>query len=226
MTTDYDYRFVMVNYEAKVLRYSNDEFESCRSKSIQFSDILGVEPLPMQQEVDDELERIRHTIHISSSWKSSRRQAQAKERAKERAGVSTCSSWNLWGSYLPRLGNNVQKCGFVIRIPAKRLEFVCTSHRQVEDWIAAIQAAMSLCKDHAMTANSSEADSEPSTQSCSKSSADSETSDDSTELIEVGDSMDLCAPSCKVPLSAIAEPGRCLKAGSSLVVRSTVEPLS
>lgn len=214
----YGYRFYTINYDAKILYYSREESERSTSKSICFADILGVEPLLMQQEDEVELERIRR-----SSWKSARKQAQAKERAKESAGEGRFSFWNLCGSYLPRLGNNVQKCGFVLQTAAKRVEFVCTSHREVEDWIAAIQAAMSLCKDDNMKAHSSEVHSEQSTQS-SKSCTESEPSDKSSELFEVeDDNMDLIAPSCKVPSSTIVKPGRCFTDGSSIVVSSPVE---
>lgn len=231
-------RFCTIDFEAKNFYYSLDEFMLPAGKPTHFSDILGVVPLPTPQEDEDEQERIRR-----SSWKSSRAQAQAKNRAAERTGVGICKSWESYLPRLPRLGNDVQKkYGFILQTTVSRIEFMCTSYAQVEDWIAAIRGAVSLCKDNVIRSElrlhgacetfswlrrkkesdlscsfsehvreqkeKSDVDSEQSTGIPSKSSTKSEPSDESAELFELEEDVDLPAPSCKVRLSTMMKPGR------------------
>jgi len=154
----------------------------------------------MQKDEDkDEQERMRH-----SSWKSSRKQAQAKERAKKHAGGSRFSSW---GQYLGGLGEDMPQCGFILQTKAKRLEFACTSHFQAEKWIAAIQAAMSICTGESSKIRNTDVDSEHSTRSSSKTS---------NESSEVEDDRALPGPFCKVPAYTSMDPGRYFTAGSDL----------
>lgn len=197
----HDDRFLAVDFEKQIMCFSYTQLGLHTSMQIHFSDILGVEPLPTQEDDEVEQERIRRT-----SWKSSRGQKRAKARAKEQVGVCKTRAWE---SYLPRLGKDVQH-GFILQTTVKQIELLCASHDQAKKWVAAIQAAMRLCQDNAIKACNHEVDSVQSTCRSPLRSARS-------ELLEAGDALDPPVPSCKVPLSSVLEPGRCFVVNSSLL---------
>jgi hypothetical protein len=184
----YIHRFFTVDFDARILYYSRSEFGKKVSMPTPFSDILGVEPLTNKMDEDGQ------GMYQRRSWKS-------------------CSC-------LPRLRQEEQ-FDFVIYTKTKHVEVRCTSATGSQKWIATIQAAMLLHTEQSSKTYNDEIDSEQSTRTCSRESSMTNGSEQNSEehaSYEVNEQFLVDpvfdSPLCKVPLSSIAEPGRCLSASS------------
>jgi len=210
--TRYVDRFFTVDFDAQTFYDSDTLFGLPKSKPTRFSDISWVERLPVQEEDEDEQERLRR-----ASWKSSRGQMDAKQRAgHSRRIVDHKASWKSAGWL--GMGKEVQQQGFVLQIGVTREEFFCASPIVAEKWIATMRAATSLRKDDAIKA----ADVDCSTRSCSSNESEPADVDDETEMeMEMETTISLG----KVPVStSAAQPGRYFTAASSHAIGKDSDP--